>query len=438
MQISLEVTSPVSRKMRVEVPWDDIASQEGNEFQKLARQAKVPGFRPGKVPMRVLKQQFADHVRLDVIESTIRKTFIDALEKEAIHLVGMPHFDSQKPQEGQPFGYTATFEVYPEVNLVPLTGIKLTKTTADVTEADIEQVLQDLRAKRSKWHTVERPAQLKDNVTIDFAGFLDGEAIEGGVATDHDLVLGSKVMVPGFEDQLVGATLGETRTITVTFPSDYRETKLAGKAVNFTVTIKKITEPQLPDIDAEFAKGFGIADGSIEALRTELKAGMQRELNTVLANLLRQQVIDKLVELNPIEVPKTLVQEEIRRLKDDAVKRFERTYGHKNVPHQDDSVFMKKAQERVIVGLLLREVVEKFAIKPDADKVRKIIETRVSAYEQSAQLIEYFYSDESLLTEIENEALEEQVIEKLMEDASVDEKVSTYFAVMRPNEEAST
>ena len=192
----------------------------------------------------------------------------------------------------------------------------------------------------------------------------------------------------------------------------------------------------MPEIDAEFAKGFGIADGSIDALRVELKTGMQRELNTVLANLLRQQVIDKLVELNPIEVPQALVHEEIKRLKEEALKRFERTYGHKNIPQQDNSLFVKKAQERVIVGLLLREVVEQFALKPDADKVRKIIEERVSAYEQSERLIEYFYSDESLLSEIENEALEEKVIDKLMEDAVVEEHVSTYFAVMRPDETA--
>jgi trigger factor len=431
MDFSLESTSLVGRRMRVEMPWDDIIQKENQQLNDLVKKARIPGFRPGKVPMQIIKQQFGSSVRYEVVEELIRKSFLDVVEKESIQLAGPPHFDAKPIKDGQPFEFTVTFEVYPEFELKELDGATISKTVVEITDADIDHVLHDLQKKQTNWVEVARAAKQGDRITIDFVGSIDGTEFPGGAATDHQVIIGSKSLIPGFEDQLINLTKSDSSVVNVTFPEGYQAADLAGKPAQFSVVVKNVEEPVLPAIDAEFAKLFGVEDGSIEGLRAEMKQGMERELSTVLSTELKQQLIEKLAELNPIEVPHGLVHDEIHHLKDERTEQFKRYYGVSKVPELPDDLFEKEAHQRVLNGLLFREVVKKYQLKADAARVRKIIEQRVSAFEQSDEMMKYIYSDENALANMENAALEEQVVEKLLEKAVIEDTPKAYFAVMK-------
>jgi trigger factor len=424
MQVTVEAGEGLARRMTVELPAEHVEQEVDKRLQDVARQARLPGFRPGKVPMRVLRQRFGDSVRGEVLGDLVQSSFPEAVAQEKLRPAGQPRIEPEIDTASRRYAYTARFEVLPQIDLKDLSGMRIAKPVAELAEADIDKMIERLREQRKTFEPVERGAQAGDRLTISFDGFVDGEPFEGGRAEHHVVDLGSGSFIPGFEDQLTGAAAGEERSVEVTFPEDYQKASLAGKAAVFKVLVEAVAEGRLPEIDADFMAGFGIDGGDLARFRADVRGNMDRELNQRIKGKLKDQVMDALIEANPVELPSVLVSEEIKALKGQTLQAA--GGGDLRLP---DELFRESAERRVKLGLVVAEVVKRFELTPSAERVRALVEEMAATYEQPEAVVAYYYADPQRLSSVEALVLEELVVERMLETASVEEEPTSFDAL---------
>ncbi|MDH3713644.1 MAG: trigger factor, partial [Gammaproteobacteria bacterium] len=378
MQVSVEALEGLERKLTVEVPVARIDEAVTERLRSLVKTVKMDGFRPGKVPLKVVQKRYGSQVRREVMGEVIQSSFQEAVVEEKLSPAGMPRIESL-PETEATFRYSAIFEIYPKVELQSLSGEEIEEATAQVQDSDVDGMLENLRKQRTHYHAVERGAEEGDQVTLDFAGFVDGEAVENAKAEQYQLVIGNSQLIPGFEEQLIGIKSGEERTLSVQFPDDYKPEDLAGKPAEFNVKVHSVGAPHVPEIDEEFAKAFGVEEGSVAALRDKVRANMERELRQTLRGKVKSQVMDRLLEANEVLLPAALVQQEIARLK------HQITQGA-DLQLQDEP-FTEEAERRVKLGLLVAEIVSSNELQADPDKVREMIEEIAAPYEDPQQVV---------------------------------------------------
>lgn len=434
MQISVESTSELSRKMTVRVPEDKIQEKMEARFSTLARQVKLDGFRPGKVPQRLVKKMFAGQVRSEVIGDLIQASFFDALRETALRPAGAPHIAQQQTEEGHGLEYTASFEVYPEIRPNSIEQLEVRRPISEVTDADLDVMVQFLREQRKSWSIVDRKAQEGDRVTISFKGSAEGERLPDGEVEEFPLVIGSKIMIPGFEERLIGAEAGGHLNFALDFPAEYRTAELAGKSAEFDVDILKVEAPDLPEVDAEFAKAFGIENGDVEAFRADVRKNMERELRQAVHGRLKNAVMDALYENNPIPVPLSLVDQEIDRMMEPYVQRAKKQKLDVKEAVRRES-FVEEAGRRVALGLILAEIIKENKIKVNADRVRATINHIAGSYERPQEVIDWYYSNSEELANVEQMVLEDQVVEWVVERAKLTDEPVSFNDLMHPNQQ---
>ncbi|MEE9332685.1 MAG: trigger factor [Granulosicoccaceae bacterium] len=435
MQVSVETTNGLGRKMTVGLPADSIDGAVTERLQSLSKTAKINGFRAGKVPFQVVKKRFGPQVRSEVLGSLINSSFYDAVQKENLRPAGQPTIESGEdtPDNAESaFSFVATFEVFPEFEPVFNDAIKVEKPVTEVQQSDVDEMIESLRKQRMDYATVDRAAQDADQMIIDFLGRIDGEEFEGGAAEKAPLVLGSGSMIAGFEEQLMGLAAGDKKTITVTFPAEYQAAHLAGKDAEFDITVHEIKESHLPELDEEMIKTFGIEDGTLEGLQADIRKNMERELVTRVDNQVKTQIMDGLLELNPIDVPTALVGEEIQRQREQLMEQMP---AESDASFLGDELFKDQAERRVRLGLVVGEIVQKQELTPEAAAVRSKVEQLAETYEDPQQVIDYYYSNNEMLKNVEALVLEEAVTAKVLEAATVTDKQTTFQELMNPPKE---
>ncbi len=428
MQVSVEKTSELSRTMTVCIPEAVVQKKMAERLKSLAREIKIDGFRPGKVPQEVVKKMYGERVRGEIAGDLIKDTYYDALEGQDLKPAGHPHIQPVDESEG--FKYTAIFEVYPEISLKGLDQLEIVRPLATVSDSDVDDMIEKLRVQKQTWSVVDRPVQNNDNVTISFSGTSEGENFTDGKVDDFQVVCGQKKMISGFEDNLLGLSAGANKTFTLNFPEDYGNEKLAGKAAEFEVEVVKVEEPVLAEVDEAFIKAYGIEEGSVESFRADVKNNMERELEQALRSKLKGSVMDALYEKIQLTVPNTLVDVEVESL----MKPYIETAKRQKMKLEDlklprDS-FEEQARRRVALGLILGEVIQKESIKLDNDKVRSTIEEMAKSYERPDDVISWYYSDESRLNEVQQMVLENQVVDWLVAQAKVSDEAVNFNDVM--------
>ncbi|QTF91024.1 trigger factor [Halomonas sp. BM-2019] len=430
MQVSVEATG-LERRLTITIPAEKIDSEVKNQVKQRARTVRMDGFRPGKVPVSLVAKRFGPAIRQDVVMEQIQRHYIEALIQEKINPTGAPQIEPKADEEGKDLEFVATVEVYPEVELKDLDKVEVEKAVAEVTDADVDNMLETLRKQHAVFKEVKRGAKDGDKVTFDFLGRVDGEEFDGGKAEDFTLELGQGRMIPGFEDAMKGLKAGTEKTIEVTFPEDYHAEHLKGKAAEFDLVIKTVEAPELPELNDDFAEQFGIGDGGLEALRNEVRKNMERELKNAMKNKVKQQVIQGLLAANnDVPVPSALKQQEIQALRQQAMQRF--GGNAKNMPELPADLFNEQAEERVKVGLLLGQVIKSNELKVDQARVDEMLESQASAYEDPQEVITYYKQNAEAMQQIHNVVLEDQAIDFVLAKAKVAEKQVSFDDVMNP------
>lgn len=432
MQVSLETTSTLERRLTITISADQIDGEVSKRLQDMSRRVKLDGFRPGKVPMKVVKRRYGAGARQEVLGELMQASFVEAIQQEKVNPAGVPTVTPQSDAEDKDFTFVATFEVYPEITLNDFSGIEVERPVADVQEADIDEMIETLRKQATTFEEADRAAENGDQITFDYTGTKDGVAFEGGAAEGATLELGSGRMIPGFEDGLVGLKAGEEKVLELTFPQDYQAKDLAGQAVEFACKIHKITAPVLPELNDEFFARFGVQEGGLEGFRAEVSKNMTRELRQAVKGKVKSQVMDGLLNTHEVEVPSALVSQEIDRMRQQAVQQFGGANSGFDASQLPAELFEADAKKRVALGLLVGEVVKQKEVKADDDRIRAMIEEMASAYQEPQQVIDWYYSNEEQLSQIKYVVLEEQVVDTILEAAKVSEKECSYQEAIKP------
>ena len=432
MQVTVETNEGLERKMHVTVPSDEIESQITEKIRQRAKQVRLKGFRPGKVPLKEVKRRFGDGIRQEVSSEVIQSTYGQALQQEEISPAGRPKIEDVKIEEGQDLEYTAIFEVFPEIAVASFEGVVVEKPISEVAESDIDTMIDTLRKQRVEYTEVERASEEKDKVNLDFEGFIDEEAFEGGKAEGADIVLGSGSMIPAFEEGMVGLSAGEEKDLDVTFPENYQADNLAGKEAVFKIKVNGVSEPILPELNDEFFELFDVTEGGLEAFRDEVRSNMELELDAAMNAKVKEQVMDGLDQTNKLILPHALIAQEIDRMRQEAIQQF----GGGAASQLDPSLlpsemFSDQAEKRVKLGLLVNAIAEQNEIRPDDTKIKDMIETMASSYEDPEQVKNFYYSNDQQLNQIQNMVLEEQIVQLVMESAQVTEKNVSYGDAVR-------
>ena len=433
MQVSVENTSALERRMTIGVPAERIEAEVNKRLQQTARNAKIPGFRPGKVPMSVIRQRYEADARQEALGNVIQTSFYEAVVEQKLNPAGAPAVEPKVFEKGKDLEYIATFEVFPEFEVGAFDTIEVERLSAEVADSDLDNMLEVLRKQNVRYEQADRAAQNEDQLNIDFVGKVEGEAFAGGSATGTQLVLGSGRMIPGFEDALVGAKAGEEKVLNLTFPEDYQNLELAGKAAEFTVTVNSVSEAKLPELNEAFFGQFGIKETGLDGFRAEVRKNMERELRQAIKAKVKNQVMDGLVSTNPIEVPKALLDNEVDRLRVQAVQQFGGNIKPDQLPAE---LFSEQAKRRVVLGLIVAEVVKQSELKPDEARVRELIQEMASAYQEPEQVVSWYYKNEEQLNEVRSVVLEEQVVDTVLQKAKVTDKSVSYEEAVKPAETA--
>ena len=434
MQVTVETTAGLERKMRVVVPSERVEVQVTEKLKQTAKQAKINGFRPGKVPVREVKRRFGEGIRQEISSEMIQSSYGEALQKEDLNPAGMPKIEEVNMEEGKDLEYTAVFEVFPVIEVGGLENIEVDRLTSSIEEADLEKMIDTLREQRLVYAEVDRAAAEKDQLNLDFEGFLGDEPFEGGKAEGTDLVLGSGSMVPGFEDGLAGLKAGEEKDLNLTFPENYQATNLAGQEVLFKIKVNKVSGPELPELNDEFFEQFDVKEGGVEAFRKEVTNNMNRELDSAIKAKIKDQVMDGLGDNNEVDLPQALIDQEVNRMRQEAVQQFGggAQFDPSMLPAE---MFSEQAQKRVKLGLIVSAIVDKNSLEANAEKVREAIEEMASTYQEPEEVINYYYSNEQQLSQIQNMVLEGQIVDFVLESAKVTDKTVSYDeAVKRETE----
>ena len=431
MRVSIETTEGLERKMTIAVPGEQVDTAVNARLQDAAKNVNLKGFRRGKVPFKVIKGKFGKGVRQEVVGELMSQTYYEAISQESLKPAGQPKIEATNVTEGEDLEFTAIFEVYPEITLPDFSKIEVERLSAEIEEADIDEMIMTLRQQRQIWEVVERPAAMEDRVKIDFVGTLGGEEFEGGRGSGTNLVLGSERMIPGFETGIVGNSSGEVFVLTLEFPGEYYNEELAGKPVEFEITLSSVSTQVLPELDEEFFKSFGIDEGGEPAFREEVSNNMQRELKVSSRSKLKNQVMGALIDAVDVSVPATLIAGEIQQLRDQAMQKIG---AGKNIDPAmlPDDLFTDQARRRVVLGLILGEVVQQHKITADPVRVREAVEELASTYESPDDVINWYYGDKEQLGTVESTVIEDQVFDHIIDAANVRETRLSYQEVIKP------
>ncbi len=442
MDVSVEQSEGLRRRLSVEIPADQLEQAFTTRIRQLGQRAKVPGFRPGKVPMKVLQQRSGAAARAATVQELLRATYPQAIEKSELKPAGFPTFDIQAEAVGEPLKYTASFEVFPEISLAGLDAITVERPTVEIGDADVERTLDTIRQQHRVWKPVERAAESGDKIKLDFLGKLDGEPFEGGKAEDQEVELGAGRFIPSMETALIGLTAGTETMIDVEFPEDYQAENLKGKQAQFDVKIHSVEAGEDPSLDdAELLKTLGVEESAGEAgLRDKIREQLGRERDKAATTQVKEQVMDGLLAANPIDVPQAMVDEEIQRMRQEAVQRFG------NMPNNDpdamarmlpDDLFKDNAAKRVALSLLISEVIKEKSVKVEEEHVEAVIARYASELADSDQAMQYYRSQPQIMQQFQALAMEERVVDTLLQDAKVTDKVVSFDDLMNPNTEAA-
>lgn len=428
MQVSVEETSELMRKMTVQVPEEKIQSEVAKRLQSLAQKARLDGFRPGKVPGKVIKKRFGEPVRQEVVAELIQSSLYDALMDKKLQPAGAPHIEKKDLDEGLEF--EAMFEVYPEFDLCPYSELKITRPQCEIVDADLDDMVEKLRDQRKNWESVDRAAQEGDQLTILFSGTVDGEDFTNGTVEDFKVELGSEQMIPGFEDELLNLEVGSKKTFSLDFPEDYNNEKLAGKNAEFEVEVRQIEVSSPAEINEEFVKSLGIDSGAVSDLRDSLKGNMEQEVENIIRGQVKQSVMDELLKNNQLTLPKVMVDQEIERLQQSKENRAGAPDdGEVNEP----GGYEEEARRRVTLGLVLAEIIKKHKLTADPERVRATINGLAQSYQSPEDVVNWYYSNEDQLKSIEHMVLEDQVVDTVLADATITEEVTDFQSITNPS-----
>lgn len=434
MQVSIETTSGLERRMTVGIPAEQVETEVQKRLQQAAKTVRMNGFRKGKVPLKVVKQQYGAGVRQEVLGEVMSRSFYEAVQKEDVKPAGQPAIEPKEMGEGKDIEFTATFEVYPEVTLGEFSGFEITKLNAEVTDADVATMIDTLQKQQATYEEVDAAAADANQVNIDYAGTKDGEAFEGGTAEGQNLVLGSNSMIPGFEDGVIGMKAGEEKVLALSFPEDYHAEELKGAAVEFKVKVNTVSEQKLPELNDEFFAKFGVEEGGEDKFREDVKNNMERELKNAAKTKLKNQVMDALIGAHELELPKALVAGEVEALRGQMMQQFggQMPEGMDMTSLLPDEMFTEQAERRVSLGLIVGEVVKASDLKVDADRVRGMVEEMASTYQDPEEVVNYYYNNREMLASVESVVLEDQVVDHILDTAKLVEQDSTYEEVIKP------
>ena len=432
MQVSVEITQGLERRLTISVPAETVDVEVKNRLRQVSKTQRIDGFRPGKVPASVIQKRFGKSVRQEVAGEIMQRNFVDAIIAEKINPAGRPSFVAKSNEDGKPLEFEATFEIYPEVELKDLEKIAVERPDVEVNDSDLDEMFKTLQKQHQTWKENKRITKKGDKLTLDFNGRVDGEEFEGGKAEGFELELGAGRMIPGFEKEITGMKAGGEKTIKVTFPDDYHAENLKGKEAEFDIVVHKTEGSVLPKVDEEFAKLFGVQEGGVDALRTEVSKNMARELTQAVKGKVKEQVIEGLLAGHEVGLPSALVAQEVDVLRQQAMQRFQGQMDPKNLPELPSEMFTEQAERRVKIGLLLGEVIKVNELTVDNAKVDELIATAASAYEDPKEVIEYYANNKELMQQMQNVALEEQAVEFLVEKADVSSKKASFKDIMNP------
>ncbi|MGD9108090.1 MAG: trigger factor [Gammaproteobacteria bacterium] len=422
MKVFVETTSGLGRRLTIEMPSDKIDQAIEKRIAEIAKTAKIDGFRPGKVPQRVLEQRYGNAVRQEILNDQLQSSFTDAVMQEKLKPAGRPEIKIKQFEANKPLVYEATFEVYPEIKLTDLKDVAISQFEAVVTDEDVDKAIEKIREQHAVWEEIDKTAANGDQVTIDFEGFINDKPLENGAGKEVPLVLGSGSMIPGFEDGIVGMKAGDERDIDVTFPVDYHHKASAGKKAIFKIKMHKVSKSNLPELDDEFAKKAGIKEGGFVKLREDVRTKLQEDLKAALEAKNKNAVLDKLLELNKIEIPNVLIENEKEVLHQQFMQQFPPNMQKEQMPEIDKDIFKEQAIRRVTLGLLMLEVINMYTLEPNSDRVREIIETYAQSHEDPQKIIDWYMADKERRAYFDQLNLEEQIVAKLLESAKVDKK----------------
>jgi len=428
MQVSVELGEGLERKLTVQVPAETIDKEVESRLNSMRSRVKVDGFRPGKVPLKVVKQQYGASVVQEVVGEVMQTSLRDAVVQESLNPAGNPTIEPKSMEPGKPLEYVATFEVYPEITLNDVAKLKVERATAEVTDADVDKMIETLQKQRTTFENVDRASQDGDQLTVDFVGSVDGVEFDGGKAEGVPVVLGSNSMIPGFEENLMGKSTGDEFKFDVNFPDDYHAENLKGKPAVFDTKVVAVAEPKVAELDEEFAKSFGIEDGSMDKLRADIRENMERELHGKLQEALKKDVMDKLLEANDVPVPKALVDHEAENLQKQMTESGNLQQGM-SLPKE---LFEGEAKRRVGLGLVIGEVVKKSELKPDAARVTAKIEEISKTYEDPQEVVNHYNNNPQLKQGIEGLVMEEMVVEWIVDQAKVTDAPTNFQDLMNP------
>jgi len=431
METNFETLNQLERRLTMSVPIDTIDKEVEGRLKKLSRTVRMPGFRPGKVPVKLVTQQYGPQVRSEVIGEKVQKAFEEAVREQKLRVAGYPRIEPKEDATDKTkLAFSATFEVYPDFKLGDVSGATIERPTLTVGDAEIDHTLEVLRKQRVSYEEVGRTAQAGDRVTVDFAGKIDGNEFAGSTATDASLVLGENRMLPEFESGITGLAGGESREFPVNFPADYGNKDIAGKSATFLVTVKKVEGPRLPDLDGDFARSLGVADGDLEKMRAEIKANVEREVRKRIEGEVKQRAMQVLLDSTPLEVPKSLVDMEVQKLQQQARADLEgRGMSAEQIPFNAE-IFEPQARRRVALGLIVGETVKQHGVAATPAQVRALVDDFAQTYEQPSEVVKWFYSEPQRLAEFEGLALESNVVNWVLQNAKVEDKAVTFDELM--------
>lgn len=432
MQVSLETTSELERRLTIGVPAAEIDGAVGERLEKAARTVRLNGFRQGRVPLRVVRQRFGASIRQEVVGEAMSRSFYDAVTREGVRPAGPPRIDPVRDQPGEDLQYIAIFEIYPQVTLAELADFAVTRPVAEVSDADLDAMIERLRRQRATWDVVERAAITGDQVSVAYQGRRNGELFPGGSAEDALLVLGSGRMIPGFEDSVVGMLAGETKTAALRFPEDYNEESLRNAEVDFEIRVTAVREQKLPALDAEFLKQFGIDDGDMDRFRAEVRKNMERELIVALRSKVKNRVLNELLERHEVALPQALVANEIGIVRQQMVAQFGggAQFDAAMLP---DELFTEQARRRVKLGLIVAELIKAAQIRLDEERTRARITEIAAGYEYPDEVVRYYLSNEDALNGVQGSVMEDQVVDHILAKAQVIDETLSYTAALQPD-----
>lgn len=416
MQVTVESTGKLERRMRVELPAEHINQEVAARLKSVGRTAKIKGFRPGKVPPNVVKQRYGKQIREEVLSDLMQKSYSAAVQEAKLSPAGGPRIEPDAPKNANGFAYVATFEVMPDVALQGLDKIKVEKPDVSIGDVDLAEMIEKLRKQKATWETVERESKEGDRVVVDFNGEIKGEPIAGGQGTEVPVILGAGQMLPDFEKALFGIKAGDQKSFKVKFPKDYHSEELQGKKVDFTISTHRVEQEILPPVDDTLAEQFEVKEGGLEQFKKDVLENMQREAQAKVKNDIREQVLNGLIEANPLEIPNTLKHEEMHSMQHEAMRRLG-IEDHDQAPPMEN--FADMAEKRVLLGLLLRQVISDQKLTVNADMVRARVEAMCAGYENADEMVSIYMSNPGMVQQLEPMVLEDQAIDWLMENGKV-------------------